>query len=120
MLTKSIRTAAGLRPPSSDQAVASPIGHGDTHLLARIADGDLQQLDSSVDLRPVADEAMDLGQVGHAATHVFEGAAVDLLVRHELRSSLLLSHMLADALGELEDRDLFVAADVEDLAVGLA
>src|SRR5262249_54926794 len=55
----------------------------------------------------------------HPAPHVFEGASIDLLVRHHLDLALALAHR-ANALGELENRDLFVAANVEDLSLGFA
>src|SRR2546426_2058370 len=85
-------------------------------LLAGVADRDLQQLVES-GLGAVPDEAADLREVGHAPAHVLEGAAVDLLVAHELDRRFAPAQG-ADAVGEIEHRDLLVGADVEHLALG--
>src|SRR5262249_50874555 len=67
---------------------------------------------------PVADVALDLRKIRHPAAHVLERAAVHLLVRNELNRRPAVAH-LADALGQLENGDLFIAADVEDVAFSL-
>ena len=103
------------RVPSA-QAVASLTGHG-TPICSHVSRIVISSSMFSEICGTIADESIDLLEIGNAAPHVFERAAVDLLVRDELDLGLAVAHRF-DPLGQLEDGDFFVAADVEHLAFG--
>src|SRR6266568_3008824 len=70
-----------------------------------------------LDLRLVADQRADPGDVRYAARHVFEAGFVRLVVRDCHDRGRTARHLL-DAAGEIADGDLLAVADVEDLADG--
>src|SRR5215470_6380621 len=99
-----------MAPKSTPKAAASDRrgGNRDAHLLAAVADRQLEQL-VGADLGLVADHATDLREIRNTAPHVLERASVDLLVGHELDRRAAARDAL-DALGEVEDGDLLVGA----------
>src|SRR5882762_10299648 len=103
-------TTSGSVGPRPGSGGVQPHRRRAPHLLAGVDDDALEQL-VQTHLGTVADKALDLAEVRHAAPHVLERTPVDLFIRDALDRGRAAAH-LADALGQVPDGDLLVRADV--------